>query len=254
MINIILITSRFKDTNIQLAEERILSHFEKINQTHFTLIKHYTPYNNTSVLFKKYPIAYVDNHLLPANKIVLFLYRILFKPSDEDVEHFDYLMMFLEKEYRFTYYKQFVNDSNAITGAKREIDVVKMMKSFVEFYKDKKEKDFIYFVISAFIAENKSNEINECDIGIIVNDYLFKNELINVFLYDYNKEAFDSTLKQYEINLNESEHNNNINNNNVNIEEQQIERNWKNNLFSIGLFTFITSAMYLLSVLSHRKK
>ena len=165
-----------------------------------------------------------------------------------------YLMMFLEKEYRFTYYKQFVNDSNAITGAKREIDVVKMMKSFVEFYKDKKEKDFIYFVISAFIAENKSNEINECDIGIIVNDYLFKNELINVFLYDYNKEAFDSTLKQYEINLNESEHNNNINNNNVNIEEQQIERNWKNNLFSIGLFTFITSAMYLLSVLSHRKK
>ena len=254
MINIILITSRFKDSNIQLAEERILSHFEKINQTRFTLIKHYTPYNNTSVLFKKYPIAYVDNHLLPANKIVLFLYNILFKPSDEDVEHFDYLMMFLEKEYRFTYYKQFVNDSNVIS-CKREIDVAKTIKSFVEFYKDKKEKDFIYLVISAFIAENKSNELNECDIGIIVNDYLFKNELINVFLYDYNKEVFDSVLKQYEINLNESEHNNNNNvNTHINIEEQQIKRNWKNNLFSIGLFTFITSAMYLLSVLSHRKK
>jgi hypothetical protein len=131
----------------------------------------------------------------------------------------------------------------------------------VEFYKNNKEKDFIYFVISAFIAENKSNELNECDIGIIVNNYLFKNELINVFLYDYNKEVLDSALEQYEINLNESEHNNSgdnnanaNNNNNVNIEEQQIERNWKNNLFSIGLFTFITSAMYLLSVLSHRKK
>lgn len=262
MINIILITSKFKDKTIQLAEERILSHFEKINQTRFTLIKHYTSYNNTSVLFKKYPIAYIDNHLLPANKIVMFLYKILFMPNDDDVEHFDYLMMFLDREYRFTYKRLFnggnVSGNNAM-GVKREINIVDSLKSFVEFYKNKREKDFIYFVISSFIWENKSNEINEVDIGIKVNDYLFKNELVDVFLYDYNKSLFDSALKQYEIKFNESEininsKNSNNNNTNTNIEEQQLQQNWKNNLFSIGLFTFITGAMYLLSVLSHRKK
>ena len=250
MNNVILITCKFSE-NLCLSEERILDIFISSNKEQFSIDKLYIKYHNTSNFFKRYPIMYINGLIIDANNIVKLIYVLLYNPSDEYMKHFEYLLQFLNNEFRYNYKDKFnESKSNNIPHLKREIDLLSTLNTFISFYKDKTEKDFIYTLISCYIKEYKSlfnkgtEEIMHFNCDIKEDDYLNKDNVDQFKLKEMDQEEFKSKCIPFSMKLTNKE-DEEIK---VSIEEIEANNNWKNNIFSLGLFCGVTGLLYILSL------
>lgn len=250
MNNVILITCKFSE-NVYLSEERILDIFISCNKEMFSIDKLYTKYNNTSNLFKQYPMMYINGLIIDANNIVKLIYELLYSPLDEDKKHFGFLLQFLNNEFRYNY-KDILTESKSlnIPHLKREIDLVSTLNAFISYYKDKKEDDFIYTLISCYIKEYKSlfnkgtQEIIHFNCDIKEDDYLNKEQDEVFKLKEITQEALKEKLIPFSMKLT----NKDDEEIKVSIEELEANNNWKNNIFSLGLFCGVTGLLYILSL------
>ncbi len=243
MNKFVLATCKLNNSFV-FAEEKIIELFIQ-NNNDFIFEKIYTQLNNTSKLFKEYPILYYNGRIFETKKILKFFFELLF--GYINFEHFEYLLIFLYNEFRYLYKDNLLGLTSKyiLINEKRNIDIIKILNDYIEFYKDKKEKVFIYNIIFYFIEEylvfqkGKENEnlielkrLLKLNTEEIKNTYKISNETLIEEISD--KYCIKNPLNKDEIFIDP--------------DEIASKNNWKNNIFSLGLFLGFTSIFYLISL------
>lgn len=246
MNKFILATSKFENSSFAFTEEKILELLVKNNEN-YIIEKIYIQLNNTSKLFKEYPFLYYNGRLFETKKILPFIFELLF--GNYNFENFEYLLIFLYNEFRYLYIDNLSGlfSKNIPLNEKRNIDIFKIIKDYIEYYKDKKEKVLIYNILFYFIEEyltfqkGKENEIkNIHELKKLLK--LNPEEIINCYKIKH-KSLINYICDRYCVK-------NPFNKNEIFTEPEEIENknNWKNNIFSLGLFLGFTSIFYLISL------
>ena len=156
-------------------------------------------------------------------------------------------------------------------------ELITTIKGFLDFFKDKQEKNFIYLIIDFFISEykeaysffcykkdlkennkegHKENEMIKSQINQMSEIKIWEeNSNINSRMNNLNKifvlkKYFldnDELLNKYSIQNGE---NSKKKNKEANMSPDEIEanRSWRNNIFSLGLFLGTTGILYLFSL------
>ena len=266
--------------NHNIVEKKILDYFINNNKEYLEIDYISVPYNekrprqHTSSLFKEYPVFYLKGRIFETKKIIPLIYEILF-PESKNRKDFDYLIYFFNNQFRPSYTS---NQSNEIIT-----EFISIINGFIDFFKDKEEKNFINLLIELYIIEfrevypfycikknvkenNKEemkendmikNQINEvCKIkineeeinNINNNSFNFRgNGLSGIFCLKKNFLENDDLLNKYSIQNNENfkKKNKEVD---MSLDEIQANRSWRNNIFSLGLFLGTTGILYLFSL------
>lgn len=241
MKKLILISSKISN-NVILTEEKLINRFTTFNSDIFSYQKIYTKYTNTSKLFKQYPIMYINSYVIDSTNIIPLIYEILFSPSKEDKIHFSFLLSFFNNEFRSIYKETLTGSLNPnIPKLTREINIAQIIKSFIEHYNTKKEKDFIYYIIYCYYTEYKAL-VTEDKLEIQIDE----TNNNNIFcIQEYNEDKLNKLCEEYAMKLSNKESNQEIN---KDIDEIEAYNNWKNNILSLCLFGGVTGLLYLLSL------
>ena len=246
MNKFVLATCKFDNSSFTFTEEKIIELLVKNNEN-YIIEKIYIQLNNTSKLFKEYPFLYYNGRLFETKKILPFIFELLFE--NNNFEHFEYFLIFLYNEFRYLYKDNLSSliSKNISLNEKRNIDIFKIIKDYIEYYKDKKEKVLIYNILFYFIEEyltfqkGKENEIKNIH---ELKKFLKLNpeEITNCYKIKH-KSLINYICDKYCIK-------NPFNKNEIFTDPEEIENksNWKNNIFSLGLFLGFTSIFYLISL------
>ena len=262
--------------NHYIVETKILDLFINNNKEYLEIEYINVPYNekrprmHTSSLFKEYPSFYLKGRIFETKKIIPFIYELLY-PESENKKHFDYLIYFLYNQFRPSY--------TTIQSPESINEFLSIISAYIDFFKDKNEKNFINLLIELFIAEHKEtyaffclkknlkennkeehkendmikNQINEInkikfDDEEKNNNNINKgNNLNNIFCLKKNFLDNDDLLNKYSIQNNENlkKKNKEID---MSLDEIDANRSWRNNIFSLGLFLGTTGILYLFSL------
>ncbi len=260
--------------NHNIVEKKILDYFINNNKEYLEIDYISVPYNekrprqHTSSLFKEYPVFYLKGRIFETKKIIPLIYESLF-PESKNRKDFDYLIYFFNNQFRPSYTS---NQSNEIIT-----EFISIINGFIDFFKDKEEKNYIYLIIDYFILEYKEtyaffclkknlkennkeglkeNELIKSQIKQISEIKIWEeNNNINSRLNNMNnifglKKYFldnDELLNRYSIQNSENSKNKNKEAN-MSPDEIQANRSWRNNIFSLGLFLGTTGVLYLFSL------
>ena len=244
MNKFVLATCKFDNLSFSFTEEKIIELLVKNNEN-FIIEKIYTQLNNSSKLFKEYPLLYYNGRLFETKKILPFIFELLFE--NNNFEHFECFLIFLYNEFRYLYKDNLYDliSKNISINEKRNIDIFKIIKDYIEYYKDKKEKVLIYlfYFIEEYLTfqkgkENEIKNIHELKKLLKLNP----EEITNCYKIKH-KSLINYICDKYCIK-------NPFNKNEIFTDPEEIENksNWKNNIFSLGLFLGFTSIFYLISL------
>ena len=260
--------------NHYTVENKILDLFINNNKEYLEIEYINVPYrekrplSHTSPLFKEYPSFYLKGRIFETKKIIPLIYELLF-PESENKKHFNYLMYFFYTKFRPSY--------KTIQPSESFPEFISTIKGFVDFFKDKQEKNFIYIIIDYFICEykeaykffcyknnlkennkegHKENELIKSQISQMseikiweennnINNRL--NSLNNIFILKKYFLDNDELLNRYSL---QNCENSKKKNKETGMSPDEIEanRSWKNNIFSLGLFLGTTGILYLFSL------
>ena len=260
--------------NHYTVENKILDLFINNNKEYLEIEYINVPYNekrplsHTSPLFKEYPSFYLKGRIFETKKIIPLIYELLY-PESSNKKHFNYLLYFLYHKFRTSYTR--------IQPMESFPEFITTIKGFLDFFKDKQEKNFIYLIIDFFISEykeaysffcykkdlkennkegHKENEMIKSQINQMSEIKIWEeNSNINSRMNNLNKifvlkKYFldnDELLNKYSIQNGE---NSKKKNKEANMSPDEIEanRSWRNNIFSLGLFLGTTGILYLFSL------
>ena len=260
--------------NHYTVENKILDLFINNNKEYLEIEYINVPYNekrplsHTSPLFKEYPSFYLKGRIFETKKIIPLIYELLY-PESANKKHFNYLLYFLYHKLRPSYTR--------IQPMETFHEFITTIKGFLDFFKDKQEKNFIYLIIDFFISEykeaysffcykkdlkennkegHKENEMIKSQINQMSEIKIWEeNSNINSRMNNLNKifvlkKYFldnDELLNKYSIQNGE---NSKKKNKEANMSPDEIEanRSWRNNIFSLGLFIWTTGILYLFSL------
>ena len=266
-----------KQENHNIVENQILDLFINNNKEHLEIDYISVPYKekrpraHTSSLFKEYPVFYLKGRIFETKKIIPLIYELLY-PESNNKKDFNYLIYFFYNQFRPSYN---INQSNETIN-----EFISIINGFIDFFKDKEEKNFIDFLIELFILEYKEayaffcikknvkennkeeqkendiikNQINEiCKIKIneeeinSINLNIKGHNLNNLFCVKKNFLENDDLLNKYSIQNNENfkKKNKEVD---MSLDEIEANRSWRNNIFSLGLFLGTTGILYLFSL------
>jgi len=263
-----------RQQNNYTVENKILDLFINNNKEYLEIeyinvpFREKRPLSHTSSLFKEYPSFYLKGKIFETKKIIPLIYELLF-PESENKKHFNYLLYFFYNKYRPSY--------TNIQSQESFQELISTIKGYLDFFKDKREKNFIYLIIDFFINEfkeayeffcykkdlkennkeghkenemiknqiNQMNEIKIWDENFNINSRL--NNMNNIFgLKKYFLDN-DELLNKYSIQNSENINKKNKESN-MSPDEVEANRSWKNNIFSLGLFLGTTGILYLFSL------
>ena len=257
--------------NHYTVENKILDLFINNNKEYLEIEYINVPYrekrplSHTSSLFKEYPSFYLKGRIFETKKIIPLIYELLY-PESENKKHFNYLMYFFYNKFRPSY--------TAIQPAELFPEFISTINGFIDFFKEKIEKNFIYLIIDYFIAEykeaysffcfkenlkennkegHKENELIKSQINQISEIKIWEdnfninsrlNNMNNIFTLKKYFVDNDELLNKYSI---QNCDNSKKKNKEANMSPDEIEANksWKNNIFSLGLFLGTTGILYL---------
>ena len=264
-------------SNHYIVETKILDLFINNNKEYLEIeyinvpyIEH-RPRMHTSSLFKEYPSFYLKGRIFETKKIIPFIYELLY-PESENKKHFDYLIYFLYNQFRPSY--------TTIQSPESINEFISIINAYIEFFKDKNEKNFINLLIELFIAEHKEAYAFFClkkNLKENNKEEHKENDMIKNQINEINKIKFDEEEKNNNININRG---NNINSIfvlkrnfldnedllnkysiqnsedlkkknkeiDMSLDEIDANRSWRNNIFSLGLFLGTTGILYLFSL------
>ena len=260
--------------NHYTVENKILDLFINNNKEYLEIeyinvpFREKRPLSHTSPLFKEYPSFYLKGKIFETKKIIPLIYELLF-PESDNKKHFNYLLYFFYNKFRPSY-------SN-IQSAESFPELISTIKGYLDFFKDKREKNFIYLIIDFFINEfkeaynffcfkknlkennkeghkenemiknqiNQMNEIKIWDENFNINSRL--NNMNNIFALKKYFLDNDELLNKYCIQNSENLNKKNKESN-MSPDEVEANRSWKNNIFSLGLFLGTTGILYLFSL------
>ena len=265
-----------KQENHYIVENKILDLFINNNKEYLELEYFYVPYNekrplsHTSSLFKEYPSIYLKGRIFETKKIIPLIYELLY-PDSKNKKHFNFLIYFFYQQFRPSYTS--IQSNESIT------EFISTINGFIDFFKQQKEKCFINLLIELFITEfkeayaffciktnikdnnkeeHKENDIVKSQINEIAkinindeeknNNNINKgNNLNNIFCLKKNFLDNDDLLNKYSIQNNENlkKKNKEVD---MSLEEIEVNRSWRNNIFSLGLFLGTTGILYLFSL------
>ena len=260
--------------NHYIVENKILDLFINNNKEYLEIeyinvpFREKRPLSHTSPLFKEYPSFYLKGRIFETKKIMPLIYELLF-PESKEKKHFNYLMYFLYNKFRPSYLNIIPSESFP--------EIISTIKGFIDYFKDKNEKNYIYIIIDYFITEfkdvyafyclkkdlkennkeghkenelikNQINQINEIKIwedNFNINSRL--NNMNNIFgLKKYFLDN-DEILNKYSIQNCENSKKKNKESN-MSPDEIEANRSWRNNIFSLGLFLGTTGILYLFNL------
>ena len=262
--------------NHHIVENKILDLFLNINKEYLEIEYISVPYNekrpraHTSSLFKEYPSFYLKGRIFETKKIIPFIYELIY-PESTNKKHFNYLIYFFYNQFRPSYLN--------IQSPETISEFISIINGYVDFFKDKVEKNFVNLIIEYFILEFKDtysfyctkknikennkeeqkendiikSQINEiCKIKIIdeENNNINNNNISkinNIFYLKKNILDNDDLLNKYSIQNNENSKKKNKEVN-MSLDEIEANRSWRNNIFSLGLFLGTTGILYLFSL------
>ena len=264
-------------SNHYIVETKILDLFINNNKEYLEIEYINVPYNekrprmHTSSLFKEYPSFYLKGRIFETKKIIPFIYELLY-PESENKKHFDYLIYFLYNQFRPSY--------TTIQSPESINEFISIINAYIDFFKDKNEKNFINLLIELFIEEHQEayaffclkknlkennkeehkendmikNQINEIN-KIKVDDEEKNNNINNnrgnninsIFILKRNFLDNEDLLNKYSIQNSEDlkKKNKEIG---MSLDEIDANRSWRNNIFSLGLFLGTTGILYLFSL------
>ena len=259
--------------NHYTVENKILDLFINNNKEYLEIEYINVPYrekrplSHTSPLFKEYPSFYLKGRIFETKKIIPLIYELLF-PESDNKKHFNYLLYFFYNKFRPSY--------KVIQPAESFPEFISTIKGFLDFFKDKQEKNFIYIIIDYFINEYKEaynffcyknnlkennkeghkeneliksqiNQMSEIKIWEENNNINRLNYLNNIFVLKKYFLDNDELLNRYSIqNWDNSKKKNKESG--MSPDEIEANRSWKNNIFSLGLFLGTTGILYLFSL------
>ena len=270
--------------NHNIVEKKILDYFINNNKEYFEIdyisvpYKEKRPRRHTSSLFKEYPVFYLKGRIFETKKIIPLIYELLY-PESKNIKDFNYMLYF--------FYNQFRESYTSVQSNETLNEFISIINGFIDFFKDKEEKNFIYLIIELFIIEyreaysfycikknvkennkeeQKENEIIKSQINEICkiklnneeNDNNIKNinsinnsfksiNLNNLFCMKKNFLDNDELLNKYSIQNNENFKKKNKEVD-MSLDEIEANRTWRNNIFSLGLFLGTTGVLYLFSL------
>ena len=242
MHKVILLSPKCNE-KIKIAEKEVLEHLCMSNKSKVSLETIATVPTNNSILFKQYPVMYIDGRILDTKSIIPFVYELLF-PDTKNASHFHFLMMFLYNEFRYLY-QDAINGLKSIQNAthvKREIDITKAIDEFIQIFSQTQEENFVYTVISLFINEYKI--IFNIPIKTRFDITNFHTEEKTFVITEEQEKKIPEILLRHSIRLNKEDEK-------IipkELEEIQVQRNWRSNIFSLGLFLTFTGVLYVISV------
>lgn len=264
--------------NHHIVENKILDLFVNNNKEYLEIEYISVPYKenrpraHTSPLFKEYPSFYLKGRIFETKKIIPLIYEILY-PESKNKNHFDYLIYF--------FYHQFRPSYTSVQSHESINEFISIINGYIDFFKDKNEKNFIYLLIEYFILEfkdtyafycvkknlkennkeeHKENDIVKSQINEIskikINDEENENNISNIIKGRYLNDIFslkrnfldnNDLLNKYSIQKNENlkKKNKEVD---MSIDEIEANRSWRNNIFSLGLFLGTTGILYLFSL------
>ena len=266
-------------SNHYTVETKILDLFINNNKEYLEIEYINVPYNekrprmHTSSLFKEYPSFYLKGRIFETKKIIPFIYELLY-PESENKKHFDYLIYFLYNQFRPSY--------TTIQSPESINEFISIINAYIDFFKDKNEKNFINLLIELFIEEHKEayaffclkknlkennkeehkendmikNQINEINKIKIIDEEKNNNINININRGNYINSIFvlkrnfldnEDLLNKYSIQNSDDlkKKNKEID---MSLDEIDANRSWRNNIFSLGLFLGTTGILYLFSL------
>lgn len=257
------------------VENKILDLFINNNKEYLEIEYINVPYNDkrpfshTSPLFKEYPSFYLKGRIFETKKIIPLIYELLNSESPNK-KHFNYLIYFFYNKFRPSY--------KVVQSIESFNELISTVKGYLDFFKDKQEKNFIYIIIDSFISEykeayaffcyksnlkennkeghkenelikNQINQVSEIKIWQDNNNNLNSrlNNINNIFMLKKYFLDNDELLNKYSI---QNYENSKKNNKDSGMSQDEIEanRSWKNNIFSLGLFLGTTGILYLFSL------
>lgn len=262
--------------NHHIVENKILDLFLNVNKEYLEIEYISVPYrekrprDHTSSLFKEYPTFYLKGRIFETKKIIPFIYELIY-PESTNKKHFNYLIYFFYHQFRPSYTK--MQSPESIN------EFISIINGYIDFFKDKNEKNFVNLIIEYFILEFKDtysfycikknikennkeehkendiikSQINEiCKIKIIGEDINNininkNNNMNNIFFLKKNFLDNDDLLNKYSIQNNENTKKKNKEVN-MSLDEIEANRSWRNNIFSLGLFLGTTGILYLFSL------
>ena len=266
--------------NHYIVENKILDIFVNVNKEYLEIeyisvpYKEKSPRAHTSSLFKEYPSFYLKGRIFETKKIIPLIYELIY-PESNNKKHFNYLIYFFYNQFRPSYMT--VQSPESIN------EFISIINGYIDFFKDKIEKNFVYLLIEYFILEfkdtysfycikknlkennkeeQKENDINKSQINEIckikINDEEYNNinnnnninkigNLNNIFYLKKNFFDNDDLLNKYSIQNNEHSKKKNKEVN-MSLDEIEANRSWRNNIFSLGLFLGTTGILYLFSL------
>ena len=261
--------------NHYTVENKILDLFINNNKEYLEIEYINVPYNDkrpfshTSPLFKEYPSFYLKGRIFETKKIIPLIYELLNSESPNK-KHFNYLIYFFYNKFRPSY--------KVVQSIESFNELISTVKGYLDFFKDKQEKNFIYIIIDSFISEykeayaffcyknnlkennkeghkenelikNQINQMSEIKIWQDNNNNLNSrlNNINNIFMLKKYFLDNDELLNKYSI---QNYENSKKNNKESGMSQDEIEanRSWKNNIFSLGLFLGTTGILYLFSL------
>ena len=263
-----------RQLNHYIVENKILDLFINNNKEYLEIeyinvpYREKRPFSHTSSLFKEYPSFYLKGRIFETKKIIPLIYELLY-PESQNRKHFNYLIYFLYNKFRPSY--------TSIQSSESFLEFIKIITGYIDFFKDKEEKNYIYLIIDYFILEYKEtyaffclkknlkennkeglkeNELIKSQIKQISEIKIWEeNNNINSRLNNMNnifrlKKYFldnDELLNKYSI---QNCDNSKKKNKEANMSPDEIEanRSWRNNIFSLGLFLGTTGLLYLFSL------
>ena len=259
--------------NHYTVENKILDLFINNNKEYLEIEYINVPYrekrplSHTSPLFKEYPSFYLKGRIFETKKIIPLIYELLF-PESDNKKHFNYLLYFFYNKFRPSY--------KSIQPAESFPEFISTIKGFLDFFKDKQEKNFIYIIIDYFINEYKEaynlfcyknnlkennkeghkeneliksqiNQMSEIKIWEENNNINRLNHLNNIFVLKKYFLDNDELLNRYSIQNSDNSKKKNKESG-MSPDEIEANRSWKNNIFSLGLFLGTTGILYLFSL------
>ena len=263
--------------NHHIVENKILDTFLNSNKEYFEIEHISVPYNekhpreHTSPLFKEYPSFYLKGRIFETKKIIPLIYELLY-PESKNKKHFDYLIYFLYHQFRPAY--------TVIQPPETINEFISIINEYIDFFKDKNEKNLINLIIEYFIIEfketyafyclkknlkennkeeHKENEVVKSQINEISkikingenennrNNIIRNRNMNDIFYIKKNFLDNDDLFNKYSIQNNENSKKKNKEAD-MSIDEIEANRSWRNNIFSLGLFLGTTGIMYLFSL------